>query len=126
RLALHHGGKPVFVCLLQSDPSPCSRRLITITHRPAIRGTGRYGISGRTHCGLMLAARKTLAHFSVSSAISLPKSAGESASTSPPRSASRALFLGSARAALTSLLSLSTTSAGVAFGAPTPYQVLAS
>jgi hypothetical protein len=35
RLALHHGGNPVFVCLLH--PSPCSRRLITITRRPAIR-----------------------------------------------------------------------------------------
>src|SRR5262249_56726989 len=49
----------------------------------------------------------TLLHFSVSSAISLPKSAGEPASTVPPRSASRAFMLGSARAALISLLSLS-------------------
>jgi hypothetical protein len=40
--------------------------------------------------------RITLRHFPVSSAISLPKSAGESTSTSPPRSASRALILGSA------------------------------
>src|SRR5262249_21100427 len=68
----------------------------------------------------------TLAHFSVSSAISLPKSAGEPASTVPPRSASLAFILGSARAALTSVLSLSTISAGVAFGAPRPYQELAS
>src|SRR5215468_7237146 len=68
----------------------------------------------------------TLPHFSVSSAMSLPKSAGESASTSPPRSRSRALILGSARPALISLLSFSTISAGVAFGAQTPYQVLAS
>src|SRR5215468_4478668 len=49
----------------------------------------------------------TLPHFSVSSARSLPKSAGESASGALPRSASRALILGSARAALTSVLSLS-------------------
>ena len=60
----------------------------------------------------------TSPHFSVSSATSLPKSAGESASTSPPRSARRALILGSARPALISLLSFSTISAGVAFGAP--------
>src|SRR6478672_5001159 len=39
----------------------------------------------------MLAAWITLAHFSVSSAMSLPKSVGESASTSPPRSATRRL-----------------------------------
>src|SRR5215475_11472791 len=36
------------------------------------------------HSALMFAERITLAHFSVSSAISLPKSAGETASTSPP------------------------------------------
>ena len=51
---------------------------------------------------------------------------GRAASTVPPRSASRALILGSARTALISLLSLSTISAGVFLGAPTPYQVLAS
>jgi hypothetical protein len=42
----------------------------------------------------------SLPHFSVSSAMSLPKSAGEDASTSPPRLASRASILGSARPAL--------------------------
>jgi hypothetical protein len=43
-----------------------------------IPGTGFYGISVEAdHSGLMLAARTTLAHFSVSSAMSLPKSAGE-------------------------------------------------
>src|SRR5262245_26980527 len=78
------------------------------------------------HCGLMLAARITLPRFSVSSAMSLPKSAGEPVITVPPRSASRAFIVGSARAALISLLSLSTISAGVAFGAPTPDQALAS
>src|SRR5262245_7322622 len=46
----------------------------------------------------------TLAHFSVLLAMSLPKSAGEPASTAPPRSASRALILGSARPALISLV----------------------
>src|SRR5262249_48808792 len=57
--------------------------------------------------------------------VSIQRSAGEPASTVPPRSASRALSLGSARPTLTSLLSVSTISAGVAFGAPTPDQVLA-
>jgi len=33
RLALHHSGNPVFVCSLQSDPSPCPRRLITRSPR---------------------------------------------------------------------------------------------
>src|SRR5262245_6877976 len=78
------------------------------------------------YSGLMLAARITLAHFSVSAAMSLPKSAAEPPSTVPPRSASRALILGSASAVLNSLLSLSTISAGVLRGAPTPYHVLAS
>ena len=72
------------------------------------------------HSGLMSANLTTLPHFSVSSAMSLPKSAGEPASTVPPRSASRAFILGSARPALISLLSLSTISAGVFFGAPMP------
>src|SRR5258708_26446402 len=63
----------------------------------------------------------TLAHFSVSSAISLPKSAGRPGSTAPPKSASRAFILGLARAPLISRLSLSMISAGVSFGAPTPY-----
>src|SRR5262249_31417555 len=65
----------------------------------------------------------TLPHFSVSSAMSLPKSAGVPGSIVPPSSASRAFILGSSRAALTSLLSLLTISAGVAFGAPRPYQI---
>jgi hypothetical protein len=68
----------------------------------------------------------TLPHFSVSSAMSLPKSADDPGSGVPPRSARRALILGSARAALTSLLSLSTISVGVFLGTPTPYQKLAS
>src|SRR5262245_36145604 len=78
------------------------------------------------HSALMLAARITFAHFSVSSAMSLAKSAGEPGSGVPPRSASRALILGSARPALISLLSLSTISTGVSLGAPKPPQKLAS
>src|SRR5215510_1593562 len=72
------------------------------------------------HSDLMPANLITLAHFSVSSAISFPNSAGDPGSVTPPRSARRAFILGSSRAALTSLLSLSTISAGVTFGAPTP------
>ena len=68
----------------------------------------------------------TLPHFSVSSAMSLPKSAGEPGSTVPPRSANRAFIFGSARAALISLLSFSTISTGVFLGAQTPYHWLDS
>ena len=59
------------------------------------------------HSGLMLPARITLPHFSVSWLRSLPKSAGEPGRTVPPNSASRALILGSARPALTSRFSFS-------------------
>src|SRR4029077_1297621 len=74
----------------------------------------------QSHPALMLIARITLPHFSVSSAMNLPKSAGDNANTVPPKSGIRAFILGSARPALISLLSLSTISAGVPFGAPTP------
>src|SRR5262245_7814129 len=103
-------------------------------NRPSSRG-GRFAErdlwefrrdSGQTHSALMFAARITLAHFSVSSAMSLPKSAGEPASALPPDSAIRALIFGSARAALVSWLSLSMISAGVPVGAPSPNQTLAS
>src|SRR6516164_830452 len=83
-------------------------------------------IRGWLHSGLMLAARITLAHFSVSSAISIPKSAGDPGSGVPPSSANLALILGSARTALISLLSLSTISDGVFLGAPMPCQALIS
>ena len=59
----------------------------------------------------------TLPHFSVSSAINLPNSADDPPNGVPPRSARRAFSFGSASAALTSLLSLSMTSAGVLRGA---------
>src|SRR5882724_3277791 len=51
---------------------------------------GRYGIFGRgraDHSGLMLANFTTLAHFSVSSAMSLPKSVVEPTSGVLPKSA---------------------------------------
>src|SRR5262249_23493741 len=73
--------------------------------RGRIRGTDvtEYLAVNSAHCGLMSANFTTLPHFSVSSAISSAKSAGEPASTVPPRSASRALILGSARPALIAL-----------------------
>src|SRR5262245_54480782 len=80
----------------------------------------------RPQSALMLANFTTFAHFSVSSAMSLRKSAGEPASVELPKSASRALILGSARLAFIASLSLSTICDGVFLGAPTPYQALAS
>src|SRR5262245_1081759 len=95
-----------------------------IEHRRlSISPNGVYGIWPRGHSGLRLAARITLAHFSVSSAISLPNWTGDPGSGVPPRSARRAFILGSSRAALPSLLSLLTISAGVASGAPRRYQI---
>src|SRR5712671_3839345 len=81
---------------------------------------------GAIYSVLMLAARTTLAHFSVSSAMSSPKSAGEPESTVPPKSANRAFILESARAALISLLSLPMISVGVLLGVQTPVHALAS
>ena len=78
------------------------------------------------HSGLMPADLITLAHFSVSSAMSLPKSAGEPDNAVPPRSTRRALILGSARPALISLLRLSMILETVFLGAPIPNQPLAS
>src|SRR5262249_28933452 len=114
-------------CGLDRAARPC-RLLLHLVGTGGIRHSrnGRYGTFGLHQSALPPVNLTTLPHFSVSSAISLPKSAGEPASTVPPRSASRVFMLGSARPALISLLSLSTISAGVAFGAPTPYQLLAS
>src|SRR5262249_46248262 len=78
------------------------------------------------HCGLMPANLITLPHFSVSSTISLPNWAGDPGSGVPPRSARRALILGSASATLISLFSFSTMCSGVFLGAPTPVQKLDS
>src|SRR5262249_31099066 len=72
------------------------------------------------HSALMPANLITLPHFSVSSAMSLLKSAGEQAIAVPPRSAIRALILGFTSAALISMLSLLMISGGVFLGAPMP------
>jgi hypothetical protein len=77
------------------------------------------------YSGLIPADRTTLAHFSVSAAISWPKAWGGPGSGSPPMAASRAFRPGSAIPALISRLSFSTMSAGVLAGAAMPYHWLA-
>ena len=79
-----------------------------------------------TYSGLLPANFTTLLHFSISSAMSLPNSAGELTNGVAPMSEIRAFILGSVRAALNSLLSLSTISMGVFMGAPTPNQAVTS
>src|SRR6266699_1460844 len=104
------------------------RSLVRRGRASAISRNGHYGIFGRDradHSALMPADLITLAQFSVSSAMSLPKSAGEPDNAEPPTSARRTLNVGSASALLISLLSLPMISAGVPDGTPTPYQVLA-
>ena len=80
----------------------------------------------RYQFGLMPANLTTLAHFSVSSAMNLPKSAGDPTNTVAPSSANRAFSLGSVRPALISALSFSMILVGVFRGAPIPTQALAS
>src|SRR5262249_45586301 len=117
---VHHGKVPA----AGSSPRLVSTQLGT-RHSP----NGRYGIFGRDradHSGLMPANWITLPHFSFSAEMCLRKWAGEPTGGVPPRSASFAFIFGSARAALMSLLSLSTISTGVALGAPMPSHALAS
>src|SRR5207302_115635 len=79
-----------------------------------------------THSAFAPESLTTRAHFSVSLAKNVAKSAGEPGSGVPPSSAMRAFIRGSAKAALSSLLSRSTISAGVPAGAAMPYHALAS
>src|SRR5262245_63543113 len=84
-------------------------------------------VRSRHLSGLMFAARITFAHFSASLLRNFPNSAGGlGGSTKPPRSTRRALMAGSEIAKLISLLSRSTTAAGVFFGTPKPSHELAS
>src|SRR5215468_12297098 len=78
--------------------------------------------NGWHYSALRPANLTTLAHLSVSSVMSLAKSADEPVNISLPSSAIRAFTVGSARAALISRLSRSTISAGVPLGTPTPSQ----
>src|SRR6516225_6398537 len=82
--------------------------------------------ASRHHSSLLFAARITLPHFSISSVMSFPKSAGEPGSGVLPKLASREFIFGSAKAALTSLLSLLMISVGVFLGAPRPHTAVAS
>src|SRR5262245_40147911 len=84
----------------------------------SLQGVGISSIAVPHHSGLRPANFTTLPHFSVSSARSLLKSAGEPASGVPPKSANRAFIIGSTKAALISLLSFSTISTGVFLGTP--------
>ena len=68
----------------------------------------------------------TLAHFSVSSAIRFPNSAGVIDSGSTPKLIRRAFVAGSNTMALISLLSFSMIAEGVPLGAPMPFQPVAS
>src|SRR5262245_27396703 len=78
------------------------------------------------YSGLMPASLITFAHFAVSSAMNLAKSVGEPEKGGAPMAEKRALICGSASPALIAWLSLSTISAGVLWGAPMPFQPLAS
>src|SRR6516164_10812044 len=75
-------------------------------------------VGAADHSGLMLAARITLLHFSVSLTMKASKSAEEPANIALPRSERRACTWGSARIALISLLSLSTIAPGVLLRRP--------
>src|SRR5262249_11276199 len=97
-----------------------------VLRRHGSKSPGHYVHASCDHSALMLAARTTLPHFSVSSAINLAKSAAEPARMVPPRSRSWPLMRGSANAVLISLLILSTLTCGVLAGMATPYQALAS
>jgi hypothetical protein len=74
----------------------------------------------------MLAARITLPHFSVSSAMNLPNSAGVIGVGSTPKARRRAFKSGAATPAVISPLSLSMIAAGVPVGAQMPYQPVAT
>src|SRR5262249_16441521 len=105
-----------------------NRCLLAGSRRDACRtGVTEYsaGIAS-DHSALMPADLITLAHFSVSAAMCLPKSVGGPPNGVAPRSASRACILASDKAALIALLRVSITSAGVLLGAQKPPQKLAS
>src|SRR5262249_61978915 len=78
------------------------------------------------HSAFAPAILTTLPHFSVSSMTSLVNSACDPGSTVAPRPANRDFSVGSARAALISLLSLPMISDDVFFGAKRPVHWLAS
>src|SRR5262249_57081680 len=95
--------------------------------RVGFRLTSTLGMCARAdHSGLMPANWITFAHFSVSSAISLPNSLEEIGFGTLPDAAKRDRKSGSATPPLLSALSLSTISADMPLGAPIPPTALAS
>src|SRR5215469_16073023 len=98
----------------------------TITLNPRRPPHGGTRFEQDFYCGLILAARTTLPHFSVSAARCLPNSTRDVGYGTEPIWTIFALRPGSARPALISVLSLSRISGGVAAGAPMPYHALAS
>src|SRR5205085_4402730 len=78
------------------------------------------------HSGLAPENLTTLAHFSVSSVINLPNSAGVVGIGPPPSSARRVLSRLSASAEFNALFSVSTMTGEMPFGATIPYQTTAS
>src|ERR1700730_9976567 len=95
-----------------------------------IRVSGRYGISARRqrqyHPGLILAARTSLPHLSVSFATNVPNSAEDLRKAATPMSANRIFMLGPPRTELISWLSRWTISAGELFRKPIAYHWIAS
>ena len=84
------------------------------------------GHPSHTHSGLIPASFTTLAHFSVSSAINLAKSARDIAISAPPRSARRALIFGSASAGVDLVVEPFDDLGGRALRRADPHQSLAS
>src|SRR6266571_2791022 len=78
------------------------------------------------HSTLAPEATTTFAHFAVSAAMTLPKSAGVPLIGLPPSSARRASIAGSASARFTSALTFPMISAGVPLGMPMPNHAVAS
>src|SRR5215468_2783311 len=105
----------------------CSKCLVASPNARDFAERDLWNMSSRLdHSGFAPENLITLLHFSVSSAMSLPKSVGDPGSMTPPSSASRALILGSASPALIAWLTLSMISAEVFLGAQIPFQLLAS
>src|SRR5262249_41738145 len=110
---------------LSKPPKPT---ILDLSHRPhhkrlprqRFSATGHYGIStaDRPHSALMPANLITLAHFSVSSTMNIPSSAGEPRNIVQPRLASRACILASVRTASASLLRRPMISEGVVLRKP--------
>src|SRR5262245_29827296 len=111
---------------LQPDPDRAVLRRRRLGHRGGGRRLAAAARRSSIYSSVTPPVLITFAHLSVSSATTLPKSAGLPAMIMPPSSASLALIFGSASPALISLLSLSMISGGVPLGTPMPKNALAS